>query len=213
MKVATNRNGRRVVALAASLGAAALIVAGCSNGEESTSNPGTQPSVVTGNPAPNGAYSAADANGDQSPAGQDSGSAAGDALVSGSATATLKDTAGNQVGTATFKENNGQVTVAVTVDNKSLSAGTHAEHIHQVGQCVGDFTSAGGHFQAPGHTGTPSGEALDTITVDAAGNGQSVTTTDAFTVAEITGKSIVIHAGDGTPGASESRVACGVIGS
>ena len=47
-----------------------------------------------------------------------------------------------------------------------LTPGFHGVHIHSVGKCEansvaptggapGDFLSAGGHFQAPGHTGNP----------------------------------------------------------
>ncbi|MFZ2511096.1 MAG: superoxide dismutase family protein, partial [Gordonia sp. (in: high G+C Gram-positive bacteria)] len=119
-----------------------------------------------------------------------------------------------------------------------LTPGFHGLHIHSVGKCEGDFTSAGGHFQAPGHTGHPSSGDLSSLQVRAGGDARLETTTSAFTKADLqagAGTSIIIHAGadnfanvpadkyrqnDGTPGPDAqtmatgdagARVACGVI--
>ena len=99
--------------------------------------------------------------------------------------------------------------------------------------------SAGGHFQAPGHTGDPESGDLTSLQVRKDGAGLLVTTTDGFTKEQLLagkGTSIIIHAGpdnfanipkdrytqtNGTPGPDQTtmstgdagkRVACGVIG-
>lgn len=168
-------------------------------------------------------------------------------------TTALQGPDGARVATAKFEFVNGANGYAtVTVQTTSvgvLSPGFHGVHIHQVGKCEsnsvaptggapGDFLSAGGHFQLPGHTGLSSGD-LSSLQVRRDGSGTLVTTTDAFTMADLlagTKTAIIIHSGadnfanipadrytqaNGTPGPDEitmttgdagKRVACGVIG-
>ena len=123
-------------------------------------------------------------------------------------------------------------------------------HIHKVGKCEanstaptggapGDFLSASGHFQAPGHSAEPDSGDLTSLEVRKDGVGMLVTTTDAFTMGDLTTgekTAIIIHADadnfanippdryhqtNGTPGPDQltmttgdagKRVACGVIG-
>ncbi len=67
-----------------------------------------------------------------------------------SATAELRDTQGNVVGTATVTGSDGALLVKVAVEG--LPAGTHGAHIHTTGDCSAtDFASAGGHW----NPGTP----------------------------------------------------------
>src|SRR3990170_1890121 len=67
-----------------------------------------------------------------------------------SASALLKNAAGQVVGTAQFFQD-GQGVVLVKVDVTGLPAGQHGIHIHTVGKCdQPDFTSAGGHFNPAG---------------------------------------------------------------
>ena len=65
-------------------------------------------------------------------------------------------------------------------------------HVHSIGKCEansvaptggppGDFLSAGGHYQAPGHTGEPASGDLTSLQVRQDGAALLVTTTDAFT--------------------------------
>lgn len=162
----------------------------------------------------------------------------------------LKNAAGEEIATAEFEFENGYVTVEVrTTGPGKLTPGFHGLHVHSVGKCEpnsvapdggepGDFLSAGGHFQAPGHTGHPASGDLSSLQVRNDGSALLETTTSSFTRADLeagTGTSIMIHSdsdnfanvpaerykqNDGTPGPDAktmatgdagSRVACGVI--
>jgi len=162
----------------------------------------------------------------------------------------IKDATGTEIATAEIDFEDGYATVEVkTTQPGKLSPGFHGLHIHSVGTCepnsqapgggeVGDFNSAGGHFQAPGHEGHPMSGDLTSLQVRSDGSALLETTTDGFTREDLeagSGTAIVIHSGadnfgnipadkykqnDGTPGADEktmmtgdagSRVACGVI--
>ena len=73
-----------------------------------------------------------------------------------SASAILRDQNGKAVGSVALAQQVGRVAIGVVVSN--LPAGFHGFHIHAVGTCTGDFTSAGGHFNPttanhPGHAG------------------------------------------------------------
>ena len=144
----------------------------------------------------------------------------------------------------------GYATVTVeTTGTGKLSPGFHGLHIHSVGKCEansvaptggspGDFLSAGGHFQVPGHSGHPASGDLSSLQVRQDGSGLLVTTTDAFTEDDLLAgqkTAIIIHENadnfanipperynqvNGTPGPDETtmatgdagkRVACGVI--
>jgi len=62
----------------------------------------------------------------------------------GSASTTLRNAAGATVGTATLTET--AAGLLVTGSLTGISAGTHAIHIHETGQCTPTFAAAGGHF-------------------------------------------------------------------
>ena len=140
----------------------------------------------------------------------------------GTITTQLKSTDGTTVANATFDFANGYATVTVeSGPNQILSAGFHGLHIHSVGKCdaAGDFDSAGDHYQAPGHTGYPASGDLTALQVRPDGSSKLVTTTSAFTAADLksgSGTSLVIHQDPGNLGAGPAdeagkRVACGVI--
>ncbi len=220
-KMFDHRKSVVVLAAAAALG---LTLAGCTNSEEPSTVKGTNPTVITGDQgAPGGA--APTHGGEQG------------ADHAGKVTATLIDTKRQEVGTAVFTTVAGQgVKVVVTV-TRGLTEGFHGMHIHSNGACdpsgAEAFSSAGGHLQVAGHTGHPSSGDLVSIYIGADGAGATTTSTEAVTLAQITGKSLVIHAGadnfgnipdrysaNGRPGADEKtmstgdaggRVACGVI--
>ena len=128
--------------------------------------------------------------------------------------------------TATFDFTGGYVTVTVkTVNAGILAPGFHGLHVHEIGKCEpnsvaptggppGNFLSAGGHYQAPGHTGKPESGDLTNLEVRSDGSAFLVTTTDAFTRDELLAgnkTALMLHGPEGTDVAMD-RVACGVIG-
>ncbi|MBJ8348589.1 superoxide dismutase family protein [Antrihabitans sp. YC2-6] len=198
---------------------AALGLAACSNGQDPTSEKGTTPPPFT-SVAPSIAAA------EQATGELEAGS--GDSLV-----ADLENSAGQKIGEVTFTEADGHV--AVSADVTTLSAGFHGFHIHQGGECDGDFTSAGGHLNIPGNeSGHSSGDLTSLLALE---NGEATltTATDMVTLEDIENKTIIVHSGpdnfanipadrytnrEGGQGAdattkstgdSGSRVACGVI--
>lgn len=204
----------------------APIASACSPYEPVATQPGTTPAIWTGSPAPS---AEAGHGAPQAPA------AAGEKL-----NAVLKLADGTAVATADFEFADGVATVTVeTTAPGKLTPGFHGLHIHSVGKCEGDFTSAGAHLQVPGHTTHPASGDLSSLQVRSDGSGKVVTTTDAFTAEQLlagTQTAIIIHEKadnfanipaeryqqiNGTPGPDETtmatgdagkRVACGVIG-
>ncbi len=146
-------------------------------------------------------------------------------------TTQLKSADGSQVATATVDFANGYATVTVEAGpNQVLSPGFHGLQIHSVGKCesnsaaptggsTGDFDSAGGVFQAPGHTGYPASGDLTALQVRSDGSAKLVTTTHSFTAGDLrnsSGTALIVHQyadnlGSGPTGDSGKRVACGVI--
>ena len=212
------------------------LLSACTPNQPPATSHGTTPPVWTGSSSPK--------------AGPAEGGPAAPAAPE-SLTTHLRAPNGAEVATAKFEFNNGYVTITVqTTGPGQLSPGFHGMHIHSVGKCEansvaptggppGDFLSAGGHFQAPGHTGDPESGDLTSLQVRKDGQALLVTTTDAFTKDDlVSGKktALIIHAGadnfsnipkerytqvNGAPGPDQTtmstgdagkRVACGVIG-
>jgi superoxide dismutase, Cu-Zn family len=206
------------------LATSVALVSACSSPQHASSVPGTTPAIWTGSPAPAGA----------------SGTEAAPPVPALSTHLRTPD--GTEVATAKFDFSNGYATVTIATSGEGLLApGFHGVHIHKVGKCEpnsvgpnggasGDFLSAGEHFQAPGHASQPPSGDLSVLQVRRDGVGMLVTTTDAFTVDDLTTgqkTAIIIHAGaDNMPnggmassdqmpmstGDAGKRVACGVIG-
>jgi superoxide dismutase, Cu-Zn family len=209
------------------------LLSACKPNQPPSNAPGTTPSVWTGSPTPSKTTST------------------GAPVAPESVTTHLIAPDGAKVATAKFEFGGGYVTITLeTTGVGQLTPGFHGVHIHSVGKCEansvaptggapGDFLSAGGHYQAPGHTGYPMSGDLTSLQVRKDGAALLVTTTDAFTKEDLLagkGTSIIIHAGadnfanipaarytqtNGTPGPDQTtmstgdagkRVACGVIG-
>jgi superoxide dismutase, Cu-Zn family len=220
------------------LATSVVLLSACSSPQHASTVPGTTPPVWTGAPAPSGT-SDTEGGASATPAAQ--------TLVTH-----LKAPDGTQVAIAKFDFSNGYATVTIATTGVGvLAPGFHGVHIHKVGKCEpnsvgptggapGDFLSAAGHLQVAGHSGEPESGDLTSLQVRKDGVGTLMTTTDAFTLADLTSgekTAIVIHAGadnfanipperynqvnGGTPGPDEmtmstgdagKRVACGVIG-
>jgi Cu-Zn family superoxide dismutase len=227
---------RRKVAAAAALvplGASVALLSSCKPNQPPATSPGTTPAIWTGSPSPSGTQ-------------QQGGPVGPESL-----TTQLIAPNGAKVATATFEFADGYVKITLeTTGQGALTPGFHGVHIHSVGKCEansvaptggapGDFLSAGGHYQAPGHSGEPMSGDLTSLEVRKDGGALLVTTTDAFTKDELlagAGTAIMIHAGadnfgnipsdrytqaNGAPGPDQAtmstgdagkRVACGVIG-
>jgi superoxide dismutase, Cu-Zn family len=232
VKPATSRKVAAATALVP-LTVSTILLSACKPNQQPSNTPGTTPPVWTGSPAPS----------NEVPKG---GPAAPQSL-----TTHLKAPDGASVATAKFEFDNGFATVTVqTTGLGQLAPGFHGLHIQKVGKCEAnsvapaggapaDFLSAGGHYQAPGHTGDPESGDLTSLQVRKDGAALLVTTSDAFTKDDLLGgqgTAIIIHAGsdnfanippdrytqvNGTPGPDQTtmstgdagkRVACGVIG-
>ncbi|QLY25735.1 superoxide dismutase family protein [Bdellovibrio sp. KM01] len=139
------------------------------------------------------------------------------------AQAVLKAAKGSKIkGVVHFTEENGEIKVETMIDG--LKAGPHGFHIHEVGTCEGDFTSAGGHFNPTGKKhGSPTAQErhlgdMGNLMADKKGKGNTAMTLKAALNGPegIIGKSIVIHKGKDDlksqpAGNSGAREACGVI--
>jgi superoxide dismutase, Cu-Zn family len=233
-KFAGHHNAVAATVSALSAATSVVLLSACSSPQHASSVPGTAPAVWTGSPAPSG-----------------TAGAEGEGAARPGITTHLRAPDGTQVATARFDFSNGYATITIATTGAGLIApGFHGVHIHKAGKCEansvgptggapGDFLSAGGHFQAPGHSNEPASGDLTSLEVRRDGVGMLVTTTDAFAMDDLlTGEktAIIIHAGadnfanipperysqtNGTPGPDAmtmstgdagKRVACGVIG-
>ena len=170
------------------LAVAAFGLTGCTNSQETSDSSGTTPPVWTGSQAP-----AASGTGEHG----ESAAGAGDSAGGDSAVAELKDAAGKDIGTATFTQVGTHL--MLTVEAKGLTPGFHGLHVHQVGKCEGDFASAGGHYQAPGHTTEPASGDLTSLAVLSDGTATLTTNTDQLTLDDLRadgGRAIIVHAGE-----------------
>lgn len=146
------------------------------------------------------------------------------------ASATLRDVEGNEVGRATLTEAAKGVVIAAELEG--VPSGTHALHVHAVGACEPPFDSAGSHAKSEGkshgiraaggmHEGdlpnvhVPDSGAVRVeafavgTTLGAGGDGR-------LPLLDENGSALVVHAGaddyaTDPAGGAGPRIACGVI--
>ena len=159
-------------------------------------------------------------------------SAAGALLLAGCTTANeppggpampLISASGQTIGTVRAWQTTGGVTFRI--EAAGLPHGVHGLHVHEIGKCEpnsvaptggapGNFLSAGGHYQAPGHTGKPESGDLASLQVRQDGSAYLVTTTDSFNRDDLLAgnkTALMLHGAQDTENAMD-RIACGVIG-
>ncbi len=130
------------------------------------------------------------------------------------------------VGKAIFINEQAGVTMMIEVEN--ASPGSHAVHLHEVGDCsADDGTSAGPHWNPTGdphgkwgHDGFHLGD-IGNLEGGADGTGRMEFTSDLWTMggtaeSNIIGKAVVVHASPDDfetqpTGAAGARIGCGVI--
>ena len=129
-------------------------------------------------------------------------------------------------GKAVFTRNGDNITFVVELNN--ASAGQHAVHIHEKGDCSApDGTSAGGHWNPTGVAHGKWGEGefhlgdIGNLTADEQGAGRLQLTTNLWEMntgsdIDVVGKAIVVHAGPDDfvsqpSGNAGARIGCGVI--
>ncbi|WP_082984764.1 superoxide dismutase family protein [Mycobacterium sp. 1245499.0] len=189
------------------MGLPVVAMTACSSPQHASTQPGTTPPVKSAAPSSGESTSTL-------------------APAAGSLRAELKTPDGRSAATATFDFTGGYVTVTVkTVAPGILTPGIHGLHVHEIGKCEpnsvaptggapGNFLSAGGHYQAPGHTGKPESGDLASLEVRQDGSAYLVTTTDSFNRDDLLAgnkTALMLHGAQDTENAMD-RVACGVIG-
>ena len=146
------------------------------------------------------------------------------------AAAAMRDQSGALVGSIMFTQMDHSV--LVRADAWSQTPGFHGFHVHSVGICEGDFTSAGGHLNRSGVSHADHDGDMTSLYVQANGMGSLRFETDRFTVADLfdtDGSAVIIHALPDNfgniptryapepdamtrnTGDSGARVACGVV--
>lgn len=149
----------------------------------------------------------------------------GTAVAGGrTAMATLRTSAGVEVGRAKVTEVVGGL--RVIVDVKGLPAGTHGAHLHTVGRCdAPDFVSAGGHWNpmnmkhgSMNPQGPHAGD-MPNLVVGADGRGTlgiNLAGANFDSLMDADGAAVVLHAAaddmmTDPSGNSGGRIACGVL--
>jgi superoxide dismutase, Cu-Zn family len=110
--------------------------------------------------------------------------------------AELRDASGQRVGVAVFKAEHGKTSLEAEV--RGIDPGFHGFHVHDVGECVPPFTSAGGHYNPTGADHGDHAGDLPSLLVNQDRTGELEFETDRFSVDELLagdGSALMVHAG------------------
>ena len=144
-----------------------------------------------------GAATVAFAKGDDGRGDRGRGQADGDRGSSARvATATLRNAAGERVGEVRFKERGRGGTVEVYGSAEGLAPGFHGFHVHQTGQCVAPFTTAGGHYNPDGATHRNHAGDMPSLLINADSAGFVGFETDRFSLSDLRdadGSAVIVH--------------------
>ena len=150
------------------------------------------------------------------------------AQAADSATAQLKGTGGEDLGTVTLTQTPGGVLLRAELQN--VPAGVHGFHIHETGACEPEFKAAGGHYAPGGNEhgfqveGGPHAGDMPNIHVPESGEltieiynpRVSLQEGAEATLLDENGSAIVVHANaddyqSQPSGEAGDRIACGVV--
>ena len=145
--------------------------------------------------------------------------------MSPAATATLMDQSGTEAGTVEIYETNDGL--LFSVEATGMPEGGHGFHVHQTGECSGDFTSAGDHYAPAGNShglmaeGGPHAGDLANVFASADGNVRADITSTVLSledgdapIMDDDGSAIIVHENPdsyGEDAGAGGRIACGVI--
>ena len=153
---------------------------------------------------------------------------AGDTAAGGAGgvTATMRDSAGRELGTVTLTETAQGIAIAGTL--RGLPPGEHGFHLHTTGQCTPTFEAAGGHWNPTGTqhgSQNPQGPHLgdmpdvtvgadSSVTIQATTPGGTLRGANALLDAD--GAAVMVHATaddyrTDPSGAAGGRIACGAV--
>lgn len=139
------------------------------------------------------------------------------------AVAVIHPTEGNRCkGWVRFTQTGQGVQISARIEGLTPNA-RHGFHIHEFGDATAaDGTSAGGHYNPAGHPhGLPENPTrhagdLGNLEADASGNAAYESTSDNFSLDEIIGRGVIVHAqpddGGQPTGNAGGRIGLGVIG-
>jgi superoxide dismutase, Cu-Zn family len=112
------------------------------------------------------------------------------------ASATLRNAAGDRIGQVFFKEKRRDGSVMVFGRAEDLPPGFHGFHVHAVGQCVPPFTTAGGHYNPDGATHRDHAGDMPSLLINEDGEGFVAFATDRFSISELRdadGSAVIVH--------------------
>lgn len=121
---------------------------------------------------------------------------------------------GGVCGVVEFYDFDGDTIVVTVIHNLPITdKGFYGFHIHEVGECEDDFSSAGGHYSGDTH---PMHRGDMPVLLSSGGDSFMVFLTDRFVMNDIVGRSVIIHYdpddyASQPAGNSGKRIACGVI--